>query len=488
MSHYGYVSEQLMARWLSPPRLRRQRSAPNNRPHQRLDVERVRSHFDFPGTGRVVTNNAATSQTPRELIELYHRLSPWYEAVHRGQSAASRQMSAQFEESFDTIATWVNAPSRRCIATYRNTTEAINAVMYSLLTEFRDGDNVVTTLMEHNSNFVPWHALTHEVLPRLGRRVECRLARFDHDTGELDLAHLAELVDHRTKLVCVTGASNFLGTKPPLGRVRQVADDSGYRRPDGTTGSLLLVDAAQLAPTSVIDVAALDVDYLAFSFHKVLAPFGVGLLYGRETLLERSLPFLYGGDMIAEGKVSPERVEYNELPWKYVAGTPNVLGVIASAQALRLLVDLALDPAVPWFGNPRQLPRAEVESAMSLVQRHVRGLTDHALVRAQKIPELQVYGPRPGVPRSPLMAFNIRRLDPRAVADALNGRGIEARAGCHCATLAHYELGLTPTGELSAQLRGVHERRRRRPGPRCVGPGGALTNAFRHGIRAESRA
>ena len=132
-------------------------------------------------------------------------------------------ITAQFEESFDTIATWINAPSRRCIATYKNTTEAINAVMYSLLTEFRDGDNVVTTLMEHNSNFVPWHALTNEVLPRLGRRVECRLARFDHDTGALDLAHLAELVDHRTKLVCVTGASNFLGTKPPLDRVRQIA-------------------------------------------------------------------------------------------------------------------------------------------------------------------------------------------------------------------------------------------------------------------------
>ena len=446
MSHYGYVSEQLLPGWLSPPRLRRPRRAPKNGPPQRLDVERVRSHFDFPGTGRVVTNNAATSQTPRELIELYRRLSPWYEGVHRGQSAASRQMSAQFEESFDTIATWINAPSRRCIATYKNTTEAINAVMYSLLTEFHDGDNVVTTLMEHNSNFVPWHALTQEVLPRLGRRVECRLARFDHDTGELDLAHLAELVDHRTKLVCVTGASNFLGTKPPLGRVRQIADDSGYRRPDGTTGSLLLVDAAQLAPTNVIDVAALDVDYLAFSFHKVLAPFGVGVLYGRESLLERSLPFLYGGDMIAEGKVSPGRVEYNELPWKFVAGTPNVLGVIASAQALRLLVDLALDPADPWFGNPRPLTRADVESAMSLVQQHVRGLTDDAIDRAQKIPGLHVYGPRPGVPRSPLMAFNVRGLDPRAVADALDGRGIEARAGCHCATLAHHELGLIPRG------------------------------------------
>jgi cysteine desulfurase / selenocysteine lyase len=449
MSHYGYVSEQLLPGWLSPPRLRRSRREPKQRPPRRYDVERVRSHFDFPGTGRVVTNNAATSQTPRELIDLYRTLSPWYESVHRGQSAASRQITATFEESFDTIATWINAPSRRCIATYKNTTEAINAVMYSLLTEFRDGDNVVTTLMEHNSNFVPWHALTHEVLPRLGRRVECRLARFDHDTGELDLDHLAGLVDRRTKLVCVTGASNFLGTKPPLDRVRQIAAGSGYQRPDGDTGSLLLVDAAQLVPTNLIDVAELDVDYLAFSFHKVLAPFGVGVLYARESLLERSLPFLYGGDMIAEGKVTPEHVEYNQLPWKYVAGTPNVLGVIASAQALRLLVDLALDPAEPWFGNPRPLSRPVVDSAMRLVHRHVRDLTGRALERAQAIPGVRVYGPGPGIARSPLLAFTVSGQDPRATATALDQRGIEARAGCHCATLAHLDLGLTASCRLS---------------------------------------
>ena len=133
---------------------------------------------------------------------------------------------------------------------------------------------------------------------------------------------------------------------------------SGYQRPDGDTGSLVLVDAAQLAPTSIIDVAELDVDYLAFSFHKVLAPFGVGVLYARESLLERSLPFLYGGDMIAEGKVTPGHVEYNQLPWKYVAGTPNVLGVIASAQALRLLVDLALDPARALVRQPPTPPPA----------------------------------------------------------------------------------------------------------------------------------
>ena len=435
-------------------------------------MERVRSHFDFPGTGRVVTNNAATSQTPRELIDLYRSLSPWYESVHRGQSAASRQITATFEESFDTIATWVNAPSRRCIATYKNTTEAINAVMYSLLTEFRDGDNVVTTLMEHNSNFVPWHALTHEVLPRLGRRVECRLARFDHDTGELDLDHLAELVDHRTKLVAVTGASNFLGTKPPLDRVRQIADRTAATHDrTGTRGSLLLVDAAQLAPTSIIDVAELDVDYLAFSFHKVLAPFGVGVLYARESLLERSLPFLYGGDMIAEGKVSPGHVEYNQLPWKYVAGTPNVLGVIASAQALRLLVDLALDPAEPWFDNPRPLPRPVVESAMDLVHRHVRDLTDHALERAHDHP------------RSPGLRTRARR--PEIAAAGLHGRrprpprgrrrpGPTRHRGPRRLPLRHPgppRPRTHPAGQLPTQLRGLHQPRRRRTRPRRPGRG-----------------
>jgi len=249
-----------------------------------LDVERIRRHFAFPHTGRVVTNNAATTQPPRELVDLYRALVPTYENVHRGQSAASRQTTQLFEESYDTVAAWVNAPSRRSIALYRNTTEAINAVMYALLTEFRDGDNVLTTTIEHNSNFVPWYAMCAEILPRFGRRVECRVARFDHATGRLDLDHLAQLVDARTKLVACTGASNFLGTKPPLDVVRAVSRGSGYRQPTGERGSLLLVDAAQLVPTSAVDVEALDVDFLAFSFHKLLAPFGVGVLVGKEHL------------------------------------------------------------------------------------------------------------------------------------------------------------------------------------------------------------
>jgi cysteine desulfurase/selenocysteine lyase len=343
--------------------------------HGRMDVDRIRSHFDFVRTGRVVTNNAASTQAPRELVELYRTLLPWYENVHRGQSTASRRTTELFESAYDTIAAWLNAPSRRTIATYRNTTEALNAVMYSLLTEFRDGDNVVTTMLEHNSNFVPWYALCHEILPRFGRRVECRLARFDPVTGRLDLDHLASLVGSRTRLVCCTGASNFLGTKPDLVAVRQIAR---------ANGSLFLVDGAQLLPSSAVDVQALDVDYLAFSFHKLFAPFGVGVLYAKEHPLRDSLPFLYGGDMIAVGQVAPDHVVYNDLPWKYAAGTPNILGVIVSAQALRLLVDLvaadvSVDVRQPYFGSARTLPRSAIDQTMAAVGRHTLALTAQAL-------------------------------------------------------------------------------------------------------------
>jgi cysteine desulfurase/selenocysteine lyase len=317
--------------------------------------------------------------------------------------------------------------------------------MYSLLTEFRDGDNVVTTMMEHNSNYVPWYAMCREILPRLGRRVDYRLARFDPGTGELDLNHLASLIDARTKLVCCTGASNFLGTRTPLAAVRALADASGYQQPGGERRSYLLVDAAQLVPGSFVDVQALDVDYLAFSFHKLLAPFGVGVLYAKEHLLRSSLPFLYGGDMIAEGRVFPDRVEYNALPWKHAAGTPNILGAIVSAQALRLLLDLALTPERPaYFGTARPLGRATIHAAMDRVCRWNQQLTSRALDGLGGIGGITIYGPRDPARRTSLVAFNLADRDPVAVAEALNRAGVEARAGCHCATLAHHALRLSP--------------------------------------------
>jgi cysteine desulfurase/selenocysteine lyase len=282
-------------------------------------------------------------------------------------------------------------------------------------------------------------------LPRLGRRVECRLARFDPVTGELDLAHLASLIDARTKLVCCTGASNFLGTRPPLDKVRALAGASGYAQPNGERRSYLLVDGAQLVPGSFVDVRALDVDFLAFSFHKLLAPFGVGVLYGKEHLLEDMLPFLYGGDMIAEGQVVPDEVGYNCLPWKYAAGTPNILGAIVSAQAVRMLLDLALSPRRPvYFRTGKPIAQDAVREAMGSITAWNRQLTARALDGLAAIPGITIYGPREAARRTSLVAFNLPGRDPILTAQLLDRAGIEARAGCHCATLAHHSLGLDP--------------------------------------------
>ncbi len=410
-----------------------------------IDVRAVRRHFLFPGRGRIALNNAASTQPPRELLALYASLGPDYENVHRGQSSASAAMTARFEESYDTIARFIGAPGPASIALYRNATEAINAVMYSLLTEFRDGDNVVTTLMEHNSNYVPWYAMCREILPRFGRRVHYRLARFDPVTGELDLEHLASLIDARTKLVCCTGASNFLGTRNPLRTIRALANASGYPQPSGERRSYVLVDGAQLVPGSFVDVGDLDVEYLSFSFHKMLAPFGVGVLYAKQHLLASSLPFLYGGDMVAEGGVFPDRVKYNALPWKYSAGTPNVLGAIISAQALRILLDLATTPRkLTYFQTAKPIERGAVHAAMNRVAAWNQVLTRRALDGLGAIDGITIYGPRDPSRRTSLVAFNLAGRDPVGVAEALNQAGIESRAGCHCATLAHRALGLDP--------------------------------------------
>ena len=415
-----------------------------------LDVNAIRKHFVFPGTGRIVTNNAASTQPPRELLALFESLAPAYENVHRGQSSASQTTTALFEDSYDTIARFLNAPSRKNIVVCRNTTEAHNTVMYSLLTAFRDGDNVVTTLMEHNSNYVPWYAMCKEILPSFGRKVEYRLARFDPLTGELDMAHLASLIDARTKLVCCTGASNFLGTKNPLNAIRSLANASGYVQPNGEQRSYLMVDGAQLVPSTLIDVQALDVEYLSFSFHKMLAPFGTGVLYGKEHLLESSRPFLYGGDMIAEGQVFADRVEYNALPWKFAAGTPNILGTIVSAQALRLILDLALTPTQPtYFQSQKPIERCDVEDAMGRVAAWNQRLTARALDQLGDIPGITIYGPRDASRRTSLVAFNIAGHDPLHLAQALNEAGVESRAGCHCAALAHRALNLHASCRIS---------------------------------------
>jgi len=344
----------------------------------------------------------------------------------------------KFEASYDTIAQFIGAPSRKNIILYRNATEAINSVMYSLLTEFKNGDNIVTTFMEHNSNYVPWYGLCKEILPRFKVKVECRIAKFNKETGELDLEHLKKLVDKKTKLVCCTGASNFLGTKNPIKEIRKIAKNA-----------YLLIDGAQMVPNFFVDVKDLGADFLVWSFHKMCAPFGVGALYGREDLLSKMRPFLYGGDMIAEGQVTPKKVGYNVLPWKFTAGTPNILGTILSAQAIRLLMDFSLGYPLglgeyKYFLTEKPLERADVKQAMDNVEEHEKTLVAEALKLLGEIPFLKIYGPKDPEKRTSLVAFTCKSKSPFKISEELSAFGVESRAGCHCATLAHHYCGLTP--------------------------------------------
>ncbi|HLD27793.1 MAG TPA: aminotransferase class V-fold PLP-dependent enzyme [Patescibacteria group bacterium] len=410
-----------------------------------INTKKIRKFFPAIKSGRIVSNNAASTQVPVQLLELLKQLVVQYDNIHRGQSQSSLLTTEKFESSYDTIAQFIGAPSRKNIILYRNTTEAINAVMYSLMTEFRDGDNVVTTFMEHNSNYVPWYGLSKEILPHFGIKVECRIARFNKETGQLDLNHLKSLVDERTKLVCCVGASNFLGTKNPIKKIRAIADASGYLQPNGENKSYLLIDGAQAVPNFFVRVDDLGVDFLAWSFHKMLAPFGVGALYAREELLNSLRPFLYGGDMIAEGKVSPEKVEYNSLPWKFTAGTPNILGTILSAQAIRLLMDFSLTPGkFSYFMTEKKLEPPDVAKAMNNIEAHEKELIGEALKILEGIPSLDIYGPKNPEDRTSLVAFSCKCKSPFEIAEELNKLGVESRAGCHCATLAHHDYELDP--------------------------------------------
>ena len=410
-----------------------------------LDTKKIRKFFPAIQSGRIVSNNAASTQVPVQLLDLLKKLVVQYDNVHRGQSQSSLLTTAEFEASYDTIAQFIGAPSRKNIVLYRNTTEAINSVMYSLMTEFKDGDNVVTTFMEHNSNFVPWYGLCKEILAKFGVKVEYRIAKYDKDTGELDLDHLRSLVDKRTKLVCCTGASNFLGTINPIKKIKAITDASGYVQPNGKKRSYLLIDGAQLVPNTFVDVVDLDIDFLAWSFHKMLAPFGVGALYAKEELLKTMRPFLYGGDMIAEGMVSPKTVEYNSLPWKFAAGTPNILGTILSAQAIRLLIDFAINPRKrQYFLTNKQLEVSDIKKAMENIKSHEQALVGEALKLLGEIPSLNIYGPKDPAKRTSLVAFTCKDKNPFQIAEALSRLGVESRAGCHCATLAHHYYKLDP--------------------------------------------
>jgi cysteine desulfurase / selenocysteine lyase len=384
-------------------------------PVRTLDVVRIRA--DFPilerrvrGERLVYLDSAASSQKPTAVIEAmdtYYRTS--HANVHRGVHTLSEEATAQYESARARVSQFIGACCPKELIWTRNATEAINLVAYSWgRANLHQGDHVLLTEMEHHANLVPWQILAAEkdlVLDFVPVA----------DDGTLILEQLKKLLNARTKLFAFTAASNVLGTLNP---VREMAA-AAHR-----VGALVLVDGAQSVPHFPVDVQALDIDFMAFSAHKMLGPTGIGALWGRRELLNTMPPFLGGGDMIREVHLRSFRP--NELPWKFEAGTPAIAEAVGFGAAVEYLEALGMD----------------------VVQAHEREITSYAMARLSEIAGLRILGPSSGW-RSGLVSFTLGDIHPHDVAGALDSMGIAIRAGHHCAMPLHERFGIPASARAS---------------------------------------
>ncbi|HEX9780741.1 MAG TPA: cysteine desulfurase [bacterium] len=381
---------------------------------------------DFPILARTVhgkplvyLDNAATTQKPRQVIDAIQGYYSRYNAnVHRGLHALSEEATEAYEAARARTAAFIHAPSERGIVFTRNATEALNLMSYAWARRrLKAGDEILLTEMEHHSNLVPWQLAAKDTSATL---------RFlpVTDDGRLDLSALGTMLTPRTKLVSVTLMSNVLGTINP---VREIADAA--RR----AGALMVVDGAQGVSHLPVDVTELGCDALAFSAHKMLGPTGVGILYAREELLESMDPFLGGGEMISDVQLTTST--WNDVPWKFEAGTPNIGGVIAFGEALAYLERLG----------------------MAQVRRHEQALCAYALERLAETPGVTVYGPPGAEDRGGVISFNIDGLHPHDVGTIFDGEGVAIRAGHHCAKPLMRRLGVAATARASFYVYNTRE-------------------------------
>ncbi len=355
-------------------------------------------------------DSAASSQKPRQVIEAmddYYR--NLHANVHRGVYTLSENATAAFENARLRVARFVNAASPKEIIFTRNATESLNLVAYSWgRANLGPGDEVLITEMEHHSNIVPWQ-LVCEMTGATLRYVSIT------PHGELDFEALDDLLTERTKVFAFTAMSNVLGTINP------VAELVGRAQ---AVGAITVVDGAQSVPHLATDVQALDVDFLALSAHKMLGPTGVGVLYGKRALLEAMPPFLGGGDMIREVKMTGS--SWNDLPYKFEAGTPAIAEVIGLGAAVDYLNNLGID----W------------------VAAHEREITTYAWEQIHQVEGVRVLGPGPDQ-RGGLLAFVLGDIHPHDVAAVMDMEGIAVRAGHHCAQPIHDHYGISATSRAS---------------------------------------
>lgn len=382
-----------------------------------MDLAAIRA--DFPilqrkvhGKELIYLDNAATTQRPRQVLEtLTHFYTTYNANIHRSPHLLGEEATELYEQAHENVARFIGTEDEGEIIFVRNTTEAVNLVAVSLLRresgdlQLHPGDEIIVTLMEHHSDFVPWQMICQQndlVLHVAGLR----------EDGTLDVEGLARLLTPRTRLVCCTHISNVLGTINPVAEIAQLAHSAG---------ALLVLDGAQSVPHMPVRVQELGCDLLTFSGHKMLAPFGIGVLYGRRELLEQMAPFLYGGDMIAE--VTLERSTWNCLPWKFEAGTASVADAIALGGAVDLRTDWQLVGAVDYLEG----------IGMQNVQAHEQALLARLLQGLRAIPGVRLYGPPEVERRGSVVSFSVEGADPFLVAQLLDDEGIAVRAGGHCA-------------------------------------------------------
>jgi len=374
-----------------------------------IDVGKIRAQFPLlhqkvNGENLVYFDNGASTQKPQVVIDA---IAQYYSNdnanIHRGVHYLSQKATDKFEETRDTVQAFINANKSCEIIFTKGTTDSINLVANGYRSMLNKGDDIIISEMEHHSNIVPWQmccevsGATLKVIPIL-------------DNGDLDMDAFENLLSEKTKLVAVTHISNALGTINPVEKLIALTHKVGAK---------ILIDGAQATPHTLVDVQGLDVDFYCFSAHKMYGPTGVGVLYGKEALLNELPPYQGGGEMIKE--VSFEKTTYADLPHKFEAGTPNIAGVIAFKAAMDFITDLGI----------------------STIAKHEDTLVQYATKQLLTISGMQFIGE--AKKRAALVSFNIESLHPYDIGVLLDKMGIAIRTGHHCAQpiMEHYKVSGT---------------------------------------------
>tara|TARA_A100001388_G_scaffold273105_1_gene254497 strand:- start:185 stop:1417 length:1233 start_codon:yes stop_codon:yes gene_type:complete len=379
-----------------------------------LNLDEIRNNFPIfkrqvNGKSLCYLDSGASSQQPNCVIDSVCNLHKnQYSNIHRGVHVLSMESTTLYEESREKVKNFINADSSKEIIFTRGATESINLVAQSQVrVNLKEGDEVLISHMEHHSNIVPWQLVCNEA------KASLKVIPIN-DKGELDLDHFNSLINEKTKMVSLTHISNALGTVNPIKKIIEISHKNG---------SLVLIDGAQGAPHSIVDVQDLDVDFYVFSGHKLYGPTGIGILYGKKHLLEKMPPYQGGGDMILS--VRFEETQYNDLPYKFEAGTPNISGAVGLGKAIDFINEVGLAKIIE----------------------HEDNLLDYAIKELQEIKEVKIIGNADK--KAALVSFIIDGIHPHDIGQFFDQDGIAIRAGHHCAQPVMERYGITATARAS---------------------------------------